>query len=268
MEDLKVYEKKHSTSSLLNHAFLKYFPMGKAEKKAWKSKKTVCLGEAILSYYGIAFLENLAFELEQFIDAALYFPKYKDRHIDSNWILQMFAGEIYGYALPGAFLGVCYNQKIYTKREFIQAFDYLGICWKLIDYWNINRDKRDKETRDFEKIERKQFNHWIKILNIPLPDQSSLNKQLDYSRLFFSDDYFLQELKNDKLTEGIVKLYGALMVKNTSNNKANISIKELLDNTILSSILKELKKITGEIKNRRTLSDWLKAIHPEHYQNN
>jgi len=250
--------KKKAFSSLrLNHAFLKYFPMDKEEKKIWKSKEIISLGEAILAHYGIVFLKTLAFELEQLIDTALFLPKNNERHVTSNWITQLFDTQIQGYSLPNAFLGICYEEGIRTQRDFIQAFDYLGICWKLIDYWSVHREERDKYTMDFEKIRKEQFDSWIKLLKIPTPDKEKVKKQISGSQFFFCDDHSLKGLKNDKLTEGIIKLYGALMVKNSNS----LNFKNLLEDPILDSILNEIQKITGEKKVKDTIRRYLQSVY-------
>lgn len=250
--------KKKSLSSLrLNHAFLKYFPMDKGEKKIWKSKEIISLGEAILAHYGIIFLKNLGFELEQFIDTALFLPQNTERHVTSNWITQLFDKKIQGYSLSNAFLGICYEEGIRTKRDFIQAFDYLGICWKLIDYWSVHREERDKDTTDFEHIRKEQFESWMKLLKIPKPDKETVKNQISESQFFFCDDHSLKGLKNDKLTEGIIKLYGALMVKNSNSLK----FKNLVENPILDSILNEIKKITGEKKVKATIKGYLRSVY-------
>lgn len=233
--------------------------MNKEEKKDWKNKEIVSLGEAILVHYGIGLSGYLAFELEQLIDGSLYFSSQRDKNITSNWIRQLFDGKTKGDALSDAFLGVCYELGALSQRDFIEVFDYLGICQKLIEYWKINQCEKETDTADLSKFERERFDDLIKSLQISIPNQVLINKQIKSTQIFYCEDHMLHELSYDRLTEGIVKLYGALLQKSSEESGTKIKMKDLPTDTKIKSILNQVEKITGEVKKEYLIKEWIKS---------
>jgi hypothetical protein len=265
--------KKAPTTESLNCAFLKYFPITPEEKQAWKEKETVSLGEAILRHYGISFLDYLAFEIEQLIDTALFIPKHIEKNVTADWVLRLFSNKIHGYSLPYAFLGICFEEGILTKRQFIEAFDHQGICWKLISYWNLNRDERDKDAVNLENLQKKKLNQLFKTLKIKPVQNKVMDKSPDPSQIFSCSETSLHELKYEKLTEGMVKLYGAILLKNNTQ----LNIKELLNDpkkenekpsqnrTLFKNFISLIEKVTGDKRQKRTITKYLKQVDPKNY---
>ena len=103
------------------------------------------------------------------------------------------------------------------------------------------------------------FDDLINELQISTPKQVTLNKQIKSTQLFYCEDQLLHELKYDRLTEGIVKLYGALIQKRSKDSGVKIKIKELTNDPKITNILDQIEKITGERKKDYLVKEWIRS---------
>ena len=264
--------------SSLNKAFLKYFPISQAEKKAFLQKKEFCFGERILIHYGIEPLPKLALEFERVVFDALFSWKPRRTEITPNWIGDLFFIENPGYSLSGAMFGICLKDGIKETRNFIESVDYLGICWLFINYWNLHRKEKeeafprdirntfiflpDEETSPIFKVSESQFQKWKKSLKIPQPISNNKNDLKTSTRPFLcGDKRLMSELEEDELEAIIIEAYAGLVWRMTQDEKT--TIQQITRSDDMTTLLQLLENQHGKKRGERKILNIVSSIKPK-----